>query len=52
MELNRRVSHSYLLVSPFLTHTHPNVIPLSSIQKAGAVLDTLDFCYQFSRVIR
>jgi pimeloyl-ACP methyl ester carboxylesterase len=52
MELNRRVSHSYLLVSPFLTHTHPNVIPLSPIQKAGAVLDTLDFCYQFSRVIR
>jgi fermentation-respiration switch protein FrsA (DUF1100 family) len=52
LELHRRISHSYLLVSPFLTHTHPNAIPLSPGQKAGAVLDTLIFFCQFSSVIR
>jgi pimeloyl-ACP methyl ester carboxylesterase len=51
-ELHRRISHSYLLVSPFLTHTHPTDKPLSAVQKAKAALDTLVFCYHFSRAAR
>ena len=51
-ELHRRIPHSYLLVSPFLTHTHPNAVPLSFRKKAEAVMDTLIFCYRFSMAIR
>jgi pimeloyl-ACP methyl ester carboxylesterase len=51
-ELHRKTADSYLLIAPFLTHTHPTNNPLSFRQKARAVLDTLGFCYQFSRVIR
>lgn len=51
-ELHRRIPRSYLLVSPFLTHTHPTDKQLPLRQKAGSVLDTLVFCYQLSRAIR
>jgi pimeloyl-ACP methyl ester carboxylesterase len=52
IELHRRVSRSYLLMSPFLTHTHPTDKPLSWRQKAKAALDTLAFSYHLSTVIR
>ncbi len=52
IEIHQRVKRSYLLLSPFLTHTHPTDTVLSLKQKAGAVLDALIFCYQFSRAVR
>jgi pimeloyl-ACP methyl ester carboxylesterase len=52
VEIHRRVDHSHLLISPFLTHTHPTDTPLSFKQKAKAVWDTLLFCYQFAKAIR
>jgi len=52
MELHRRVSRSYLLISPFLTHTHPTDKPLSLGQKGKAALDTIVFSYHLSKVIR
>ena len=51
-ELHRRASRSYLLISPFLTHTHPTDKPLSSGQKIKAALDALTFSYHLSKVIR
>ncbi len=51
VELHQRISHSYLFISPFLTHTHPTDITLSLKQKAEVVLEALLFCYRFSRVI-
>jgi pimeloyl-ACP methyl ester carboxylesterase len=52
MELHRRVSDSHLLISPFLTHTHPTDKPLSLWQKTRAAVDTLVFSYSLSRAIR
>jgi pimeloyl-ACP methyl ester carboxylesterase len=52
MELHRRIANSRLLISPFLTHTHPTNARLSLRQKARAILETLVFCYQFSRAVR
>ena len=52
MELHRRLSNSYLLISPFLTHTHPTDRQLSLGQKARAAMDMAVFCYQLSRAIR
>ena len=52
LELHRRIADSHVLISPFLTHTHPTDTPLSVSQKLSAVLDTLSFCYQISKVIR
>ena len=52
MELHRRISRSYLLVSPFLTHTHPTDRRLTTWQKARAALDTTVFCYHLSRAIQ
>jgi pimeloyl-ACP methyl ester carboxylesterase len=52
LELRQRLARSYLLVSPFLTHTHPSDKPLSFSQKARAIRETLVLFYQFSRVIR
>lgn len=49
LELHRRLAGSYLLVSPFLTHTHPSDAVLSTKEKARAVWDLLLFCYRFSR---
>jgi pimeloyl-ACP methyl ester carboxylesterase len=51
MELHRRIANSHLLLTPFLTHTHPTDVPLSLKAKAKAAADTLVFCYQFSRVL-
>lgn len=51
-QLHQSIPHSHLLISPFLTHTHPNTIPLSRKQKFQAIWDVLAFCDQFSRVIR
>jgi pimeloyl-ACP methyl ester carboxylesterase len=51
-EIHGRIAHSHLLISPFLTHTHPTDTPLSFKQKAKAVWDTLLFCYQFAKAIR
>lgn len=50
LELHRRLGHSYLLLSPLLTHTHPYDRALSAKQKAGAVFDILVFLYQLSRI--
>ncbi|MBP1623931.1 MAG: hypothetical protein H6Q07_1951 [Acidobacteria bacterium] len=49
MELARRIEQSRLLISPFLTHTHPVDTPLSRWQKAEAAVDTLVFCYHLSQ---
>jgi pimeloyl-ACP methyl ester carboxylesterase len=51
-ELHGKIRNSSLLISPFLTHTHPTDTPLSSAQKFRAVLDTLFFCYKLAGVIR
>jgi pimeloyl-ACP methyl ester carboxylesterase len=51
MQLHRHIDRSYLLISPFLTHTYPTDTALSPIQKAKAAIETLVFCYQFSRAI-
>jgi pimeloyl-ACP methyl ester carboxylesterase len=50
-ELHRRIANSYLLISPFLTHTHPHNRKLLWKEKAKSVLETLLFCFQFSRII-
>lgn len=42
---------SYLLISPFLTHTHPNEKPIAFREKAGALLDSFCFFYNFARVL-
>jgi pimeloyl-ACP methyl ester carboxylesterase len=52
LELHRRIARSYVLISPFLTHTHPSTKRLSLQQKTRAVFDTIIFCYQLSRAIR
>ncbi len=51
LQLHRRIAHSHLLISPFLTHTHPHSKSLSLKEKTKAVLEVLVFCYQFSRII-
>lgn len=51
MELHQRVARSYLLLSPFLTHTHPTGVQLTLKQKIKAGWDALAFCYQLSRAI-
>jgi pimeloyl-ACP methyl ester carboxylesterase len=52
IELHQKIPNSYLLISPFLTHTHPTDMQLSWKQKARAALETLRFCYRFSKVIK
>jgi pimeloyl-ACP methyl ester carboxylesterase len=51
-ELHQRIPNSYLLISPFLSHTHPVDAPMTWSRKATAALETILFCYRFSRVIR
>ena len=51
-ELHQRIPGSHLLISPFLTHTHPSDKKLSLKEKTEAVSDVLLFCYRFSRYIR
>lgn len=43
---------SHLLISPFLTHTHPWNKPLGWLQKTGASLDAFVFLYDLARVLR
>ena len=50
-ELHDRLSNSYLIVSPFLTHTHPNAVPLKPTQKIRALWEAASFCYGFSKSI-
>jgi pimeloyl-ACP methyl ester carboxylesterase len=52
MELHRHYLRSYLLISPFLTHTHPTEKPLTFRQKLATGWDTLRFCYQLARAIQ
>jgi pimeloyl-ACP methyl ester carboxylesterase len=52
LDLHHRMPNSRLLISPFLTHTHPMEIPLAPVQKYRAVLETLLFCYEWAKVIR
>ena len=52
LELHQTLARSYLLISPFLTHTHPTDRTLSLGQKAKAAVDTLLFSYSLSREIR
>ena len=52
MELHRRLPRAYLLISPFLTHTHPTDKQLSLARKARAALDMVVFSYHLSRAIR
>jgi dienelactone hydrolase len=43
---------AYLLISPFLTHTHPLNEELALGEKTRAVWDMLGFFYQFARAAR
>ncbi len=51
LELHRRIVGSWLLISPFLTHTHLHDRTLSKQKRARSILETLVFCYRFSRII-
>lgn len=51
LELHRRLPHSYLLVTPFISHTEPSAAPLPFKQKAKAIGDMAIFGYHLSRVI-
>jgi dienelactone hydrolase len=42
---------SYLLISPFLTHTHPSQAPMGLWTKARAGLDLLVFLYRLAGVV-
>jgi dienelactone hydrolase len=51
-EFQRRYARTHLLISPFLTHTHPTDKKLTLRQKLAAGWDTLKFCYQLARAIQ
>jgi pimeloyl-ACP methyl ester carboxylesterase len=51
-ELHQRIAGSHLLISPFLTHTHPTETPISLGRKFGAALDAVGFFYRFAQVVR
>jgi pimeloyl-ACP methyl ester carboxylesterase len=51
-ELHQQYAHSYLLISPFLTHTHPTEKPLTFRQKLATGLDTVKFCYRLAQTIQ
>jgi pimeloyl-ACP methyl ester carboxylesterase len=52
LRLRSRLTHSkcYLLVSPFLTHTHPLDKPLSWREKSAGIVDIFFFFFSLSRV--
>jgi pimeloyl-ACP methyl ester carboxylesterase len=50
-DLHRRLPQSYLLRSPFLTHTHPNKAAMTWKQKAAAAMETLIFCHRFAGIL-
>jgi len=43
---------AYLLISPFITHTHPLAKPLSRAQQIKAGLEVFGFFYRFASVVR
>jgi pimeloyl-ACP methyl ester carboxylesterase len=49
-----RIIHakSFLLMSPFLTHTHPPEKPLSRAQQIKGLWNTIRFLYNFASVVR
>ena len=51
-ELHQTIPGSHMLISPFLTHTHPTETPISLGRKFGAALDAVGFFYQFAQVVR
>jgi pimeloyl-ACP methyl ester carboxylesterase len=52
--LKKRIGHakSYILISPFLTHTHPLQRTLSWSEKSSALWDMLGFFYNLAGVVR
>jgi pimeloyl-ACP methyl ester carboxylesterase len=50
-EIHQQTKNSFLLVSPFLTHTHLTDNKLSRKQMLSAAWATLAFCYQLARAI-
>jgi pimeloyl-ACP methyl ester carboxylesterase len=52
IELHQRLARSYLLISPFLTHTHPTDKQLSRGQKIKAAVDALAFSYHLAQIIQ
>ena len=42
----------YLLISPFLTHTHPLEKPFTWRQKAAALADSFAFFYRLAQILR
>ena len=52
VELHRQLADSRLLISPFLTHTHPAGTPPSLSKRINASLEALVFCYHLSGVLR
>ncbi|PYU88464.1 MAG: hypothetical protein DMG08_25355 [Acidobacteria bacterium] len=54
LELHKRIRHatSYLLISPFLTHTHPLETSLTWREKRIAVWQMLAFFYHLARTAR
>jgi pimeloyl-ACP methyl ester carboxylesterase len=53
LALRARITHarSYLLVSPFLTHTHPLEKPLLWKEKLRGMIEIFAFFYSFARVV-
>jgi pimeloyl-ACP methyl ester carboxylesterase len=51
-ELHQKIAGSRLLISPFLTHTHPTEAPISFSRKFGAALDTVVFFYRFAQIVQ
>jgi pimeloyl-ACP methyl ester carboxylesterase len=52
IELHHRLFRSYLMISPFLTHTHPTDKQLSRGQKIRAAMDALVFSYHLAQAIQ
>jgi pimeloyl-ACP methyl ester carboxylesterase len=50
-DLHRTIARSRLLVSPFLTHTHPVGTELSRPRQFRAAAEALLFCCRFSRAL-
>ncbi len=44
-------SRCFLLISPFLTHTHPNEKSMTMREKIGAVFDMFRFFYSFAGTV-
>ena len=51
LDLHQRIPRSFVLISPFLTHTHPSDRKLPLRRRVTAGLEALMFCYRLARVI-